>query len=271
MVIPADDGGGQAQIQTVQQVHPEDGEHDPADTEDAGLDHGHGMEQGADRGGGDHGRGQPVMEGHDGRLGQPGNIKDVGDGHQQRVGVGGKHALLDPHGEIQGAGHDIGEDNGRQQKGLGRAGQVDHVLAAPLEGLGVLMMGHQGVGVDGDEFVEEIKAEQIPGKGHAHGPDDGHGKAVVVAGLGVFLQGAHVADIVKGNHDPEERRNGGEEHPQGVHPEFKADSRQDNEGGAFDRFCRPGPPGSWRGRSGKSPRRPGRTRPPGDWASFWRP
>ena len=98
------------------------------------------------------------------------------------------------------------------------------------------MMGHQGIGVDGDQFVKKIKAEQIAGKGHAHGPDDGYGKAMVVAGLGVFVQGAHIADIVKGNQDPEERGDGGEKHPQGIHPEFKADARQDDEGGAFDHF-----------------------------------
>jgi hypothetical protein len=56
------------QVELAHQRRPEDKPDDPYHPEHARFDHRHGVQQGADRGGGGHCRGKPAVQGHDGGL-----------------------------------------------------------------------------------------------------------------------------------------------------------------------------------------------------------
>ena len=191
------------------------------------------MQQGRDRRGRDHGRGQPVVERHQGRLGQAADIQGVGQTHQVRMlrhHVGGEHAgehVAQAH--VQGAAEHVGHDHGREQEKLGGTHEVDQVLARPGEALRVLVVGDQGIREDGDHLVEEVEREHVGREGHAHGAEDGHREAEVVAGLGVLVEPAHVAHVVAGGEAPEERGDEREDHAQAVGHEAHRDARQDRE------------------------------------------
>jgi len=72
--------------------------------------------------------------------------------------------------------------------------------------------------------VKTLAASATP-----YGAEDRHREAEVVARLGVLLERAHVADVVGGREDPQERRHQGENEAESVRPELDLDPRQDHE------------------------------------------
>ena len=105
----------------------------------------------------------------------------------------------------------VGDDHGRQDQGYGGAHDVEEVLAPRGAGLGVLVMGDQGIGSQGKHLVKEVQGEQVGAKGHPDGGGQGHREKAVVAGLGVLIQAAHVADGVGAGHDPQAGGDQGEQ------------------------------------------------------------
>ena len=190
-------------LKAVHQVDPEDVEHDPGGAEHADLDHGHRMEQGGDRGRGDHGTGQPVMKRHDAVLGKAEEAEDIEHDHHRLAQRRREDAGGDVGGEIKRAGQHIDQDHGRQQEDLGGGGQVDDIFPASFVAFLVLVMGDQRIGADGDDLVEEIQGEQVVGEGHPDGPEDRQGKTGVEPGLGMLLEAAHVAHRIKDRNHPQ--------------------------------------------------------------------
>ena len=120
------------------------------------------------------------------------------------VNVGGNNAGANVVGKIEGAAQNINQDHGRQNQAFGGGGQVGEIFFAAFIALFILMMGHQRIGADADDFVKQIQGEQIVGKGAAHGAEQGQGEAGVETRLRVLLQAAHIAGRVKHRDHPEE-------------------------------------------------------------------
>jgi len=224
-------GGGDAQVQSGHGVDPEDVKHHPGGGEDPDLDHRHGVQQGTDRSRRDHRRGQPVVQGHDARLGKPQQTEDIEHGHQPGVVTGWKDAGGDIGGEIQGAGQHIDQDHRRQQQSLGGGSQVNDVLTGAGVGFLILMMGDQGVGADADNLVKEIHGEEVVGEGHPDRPEQRQGEAGVEAGLGVFFEAAHIAHGVEDRQHPQEGGDQGEDHRKTIGPQGDTQAGQNLEEG----------------------------------------
>ena len=100
-----------------------------------------------------------------------------------------------------------------------------------LEGLLVLVMGYQGIGKQGDDFIEQIQGKDVPRKGYPLRPEYGHAETDIVPCLGMLFQGSHIADIVARGENPEKGRDEGENHAQSIRAETHLDPRQNREQG----------------------------------------
>jgi hypothetical protein len=176
------------------------------------------MEQGADRGGGDHRRRQPAVEGHDRRLADSEDKENQQAAGDQGRGVGRENP---PGDKVEGPGGVPGADNRQEEKEDRGGEQHSEVDPAPLLGLLGPGMGDQGVGGEGQHLIENEQGEEVVGVGDPHHRGDGNGEAGVEAGLVVFIVAAHVADGVDGGHQPEVAGNEGEEQPQRLDGEIQ--------------------------------------------------
>ena len=89
------------------------------------------------------------------------------------------------------------------------------------------MVGHQGVGGEGDRLIKDEESENICCKGDADGARDGQSEADVETSLVLFVVTPHVADRVQRGDDPQPRRHEGKQHPQRLDLECKLEARQD--------------------------------------------
>ena len=135
------------------------------DREGARLDHRHRVQQGRDRGGGYARRGQPVMEGEDGRL----------DAKAQETQH--KHGKEQLHRRVlerrDAAGDEVGvagevHHRGQREEGHRRAAQrVVHILAARVDGLRLHAVHDQEQRCQGQQLVEDVEGHQVLGEGDA--------------------------------------------------------------------------------------------------------
>ncbi|MNZ68572.1 hypothetical protein D3C78_868420 [compost metagenome] len=186
---------------------------DAGDAEGAGLDHRHRVQQRRDGRGGDHGQGQPAVQRHQRGL-------DAETDDQQQEDDPQLAAMLGLQGRRDAAVGELGmpqqmvqpDDAGQQQRAADqRVGQVD---GARPQRLGVAAMDHQGKGGQGQQLVEDEEGEQVGGHGDAHGGGDADAEeAEEAAAVRLALQ---VADGVQGGEQPENRRQGDEQHAQGI-------------------------------------------------------
>ena len=203
-----------------QQVEAEDVEEHLQHREDPRLDHGHRVQQGADRGRGDHGRGQPAVKGDERRLACPEGVE------QEQAGDGGAAVSLEdaPLGELEGAGQVPGPEQGRQQeeeRGAEQDAEIDAAAAAGGRGAPV---GHQRVGREGQDLVGEEQREQVAREGDRQGGADGNGEEEEEPGLRGLVVAAHVPDRVAGGDDPQAGGDHGEQHAEGLDLEGELDA-----------------------------------------------
>ena len=114
--------------------------------EDAGLDDGNGMQQGAHRRRRYHRRRQPAVERHEGCF-----AGAEGEERQQNADDGvARLAGEDSTGsEIEGAGDVPSPDDGEQQKHHRRADQDPQIDTPAAHGLRCAVVGHEGIGGEG--------------------------------------------------------------------------------------------------------------------------
>ena len=190
---PPDDDGD---VEGLEEVDAEDSGEDAEDAEDTDFDDGDRVEQGGDRGGGDHGTREPGVEGHDAGFGEAEDRTAGG-------GAGPRPPSTFPARKPPVKVHVTAGLAGRQKisggKGEGDRGteQVGQVGASAGAGLAVLVVGDERVGREREHLVEEIEREQVAGEGDAEGGAEGDGEEGVEARLGVLLQAAHVADRIE--------------------------------------------------------------------------
>ena len=97
-----------AQARVGEQVNAEDIDDHFEDGEDASFDHGHGVEQGADRGRSDHSGGEPAVEGHQRGFAGAEGIKKKQDANGPRRGLAGENAAgnkVERPGDVVGGNH----------------------------------------------------------------------------------------------------------------------------------------------------------------------
>ena len=174
------------------------------DDVDAGLDHGRGVEQGRDRGGRDHGPGEPALERGLGGLGHAGEDQQE-HGHQDgAAGHGEFRSASQDLLERQGAGDLVQEHDAKQE---GRAAEHVHPQGAfrVFAGdLGVVMADEHERAQRG-AFPEEIHPQHVVGQDQAvHGAqeqDDEEEKLRLFrrGQMQMFLVFLHVADAVHGD------------------------------------------------------------------------
>ena len=159
-------GGKQAQAGLGKELHPEQGQHHPAEGKNPGRDYHHRVQQGTHRGRRHHGVGQPGVQRHDPCLGEAEQKQQKGHGDQGCIRSWRKAAVHDAADrEIEGAAQDIGQSQGRQQEGLGSEHQVDEVFSAAVIAPFVLMVHDQRIGKDGNHLVAEVEGEEAAGQG----------------------------------------------------------------------------------------------------------
>jgi hypothetical protein len=192
----------------------EDGGEHP-DQEHAGLDHGGGVEVGADRRRRGHGGGQPEAEGEEGRLRQ-GAEEDQHEGDHE-VGAAGQ--VVDHFRETVGAGVLAEHDESDEHRQAAEGGHDERLHRRPAARALDRVVADQKVGEDGGELPEDVEQEQVVGDDEAeHGAGEADedrgeppGRPVVlgeVVGAVGEHEGADAAD--EEDHDPWE---GG--HPEG--------------------------------------------------------
>ena len=214
--------GGQAEVERLHRIHAEDVKHDADGGEHADLDDRDGVEQGADRRGGDHGAGEPIVEGHHGVLGEAENAAGVQGRHHPAVNIRRQDAGGDVVGEVEVPLQDVDQDHGRQHQALGGAGQIGEVFPAALVAFLVLVVGDQGIGADADNLVEKIQGKQVVGEGAADGAEQGQGEAGVEARLLMLVEAAHITRRVEHSDDPQERGGQREDHRERIRPQRDA-------------------------------------------------
>ncbi len=129
-------------------------------------------------------------------------------------------------GEIEAARQDVDENHGRENQSLGRGREVNEILLSAFVAFLVLVVGHQRIGADADNFVEQVERQKIVRERAAHGAEQRQGKAGIEARLGVFLEAAHVTGGVKNRQHPEERSGDGEDHRERIRPQGDAQARE---------------------------------------------
>src|SRR3989338_916335 len=103
---------------------------DPECGEDSSLDDGHGMQERADRGGGDHGRRQPTVEWHHGVLGKTKKEQGENDREKHRLFCHRRSWKDSALTELERSGHVIGQDDGGHEEHLGSTQKINDVLAS---------------------------------------------------------------------------------------------------------------------------------------------
>ena len=185
-----------------QRLNAEDVNHDLDDREHAGLHHGHGMEQGADRGRRHHRRRQPRVQRHDRRLADSEDVESEQDAADPAAGLALENAA---GGEVDRAGQDPGRHDCWQQQDRRGAEQHDEIDSARPDGFGVGLVRDERIGRQRQRLVEQEQREQVLGEGDGHGGAERHCKADVVRCLARLVVGAHVADRIDRGDDPEGR------------------------------------------------------------------
>ena len=133
---------------------------------------------------------------------------------------------MDVVGEVEVPGKNVDHDHGRENEALGGGGKVGQILLAALVAFLVLVMGHERIGADADNLVEQIEGQQVIGEGAADGAEQGQGKAGVEARLLVLVEAPHVSRRIEDCDHPQERGGDGEDHGQRVGPQRDAQPRQ---------------------------------------------
>jgi hypothetical protein len=177
------------------------------------------------------------MERHYTIFGKPENTADVKQGYQGGINISRKNASADIGGKVKGAGQDINQGHSRQDKELGRRSQVDNILSRSHVPLIILVVGNQRIGADRNDLVKEVQGEEVIGKGNTDGPEERQGKTGIKAGLGMFMQTAHVAHGIENRNDPQKRSGQGKYHGKGIDPESYAYAWENIENRAFQHFA----------------------------------
>jgi hypothetical protein len=81
------------------------------------------------------------------------------------------------------------------------------------------VVGNEGVGRNADNFLEQIKGEQIVGKGTSNRTKQSQGKTGIESCLRVLLQSAHVSHRIEDGDYPEKGGNQGKDHGKIIGPE----------------------------------------------------
>ena len=73
-------------------------------------------------------------------------------------------AGVDVGGEVEGAGENVDQHHRRQDQALGGGREVGQIFLSAFVTFLVLVMRHQRISRDADDFVEEVKREQVVGE-----------------------------------------------------------------------------------------------------------
>ena len=170
------------------------------DRENARLDHGHGMQQCADRRRRHHRGRQPEMQRHHRRLADAEHVEKEQSGNDRRADIGRENAAGP---EIERSGENPGGDDRRQKQQEGRAEQKHEINAAGANGFFVPFVGDQWIGRERQRLVEQKQREQILGERDPDRAAERHGETDVESRLARLVVGAHVADRVDRIDDPQ--------------------------------------------------------------------
>jgi len=162
------------------------------------------------------------VQGHQASLG----AEPDGEQQEHHHREGGAHLVTDEPAGDEGefAGLRVDDDH-RQQHERATGEQVAEVGAARADRLGITLVGHQGVGGDGEQLIGDEEGEQVPGEGHGEGRGETQAVEGVEPGLVRGVVAAHVPDGVAAGEHPQEARQHGEQHPHPVDGQGHLDAR----------------------------------------------
>ena len=133
---------------------------------------------------------------------------------------------IPPGAEVERSCKQPGSDDRHEQKTDRRAEKDPEVDAAALLRLLRPVMGHQRIGRERQQLVEEEQREQVRCERHPHGPRERDGEEDVETRLVLLVVTSHVADRIDRRDDPKEAGQQTEEQAEGLHLEREEDARK---------------------------------------------
>ena len=157
------------------------------------------MQQSADRCRGNHGCGQPAVEGHQSGFADAEGKKRIKhtDYHWRAFVCQDAPAV-----KSRRSGKLPGPDHRQQQESHGSAQQNTEIDAPAPSRFIRTRVGDERVGGQRKQFVEKKESEQVLRQGHPHGGADRNREKGKKPGLVLFAVATHIADGIHGGSNP---------------------------------------------------------------------